>query len=170
MIIKDTIRDLVAADINGRCIALSDINTENISRKIENSFFKKYQIDLKSMLGKKFYRINTRGELKFAIDDAKDSTSNVSGMKTYLKDNYRIDMKTDGKEYFFKHPEEQNFLRGSSLGKSYEAKSISGHFLEKYRKGKNIKKNSRNDEDRLHRALERKDLEKGRSRKLSMER
>ena len=121
-------------------MVLSDFNTAAVSEKIEDSFFKKYEIDIGSMLGGKFYRINTSGELKFAIDDAKESTSNLEGMKAYLKDNYRIEMKLDGKEFLFKHPEDPKYVRGCVLGKEYEGENIFKHFTKKNKNGKTDKK------------------------------
>ena len=140
MIIKNTIKDIIATEIGSRSIALSDFNTAVISEKIEDSFFKKYEIDIDSMLGGKFYRINTSGELKFAIDDAKESTVNLEGMKVYLKDNYRVEMKLDGKEFLFKHPEDPKYIRGCALGKEYGGKNLFKHFMEKNKNGKTHKK------------------------------
>jgi hypothetical protein len=140
VIIKNTIKDIVAIDISSRSMALSDFNTAAVSKKIEDSFFRKYEIDIGSMLGGKFYRINNGGELKFAIDDAKESTSNFEGMKAYLKDNYRIEMKLDGKEFLFKHPEDCKYVRGCVLGKEYEAKMIFKNFTKKNKNGKTDEK------------------------------
>ncbi len=121
-------------------MALSDFNTAAVSKKIEDSFFRKYEIDIGSMLGGKFYRINTSGELKFAIDDGKESTSNIKDMKAYLKDNYRIEMKLEGNEFLFKHPEDRKYVRGCVLGKEYEGKKIFKHFTKKNKNGKTDKK------------------------------
>ena len=121
-------------------MALSDFNTAAVSKKIEDSFFRKYEIDIGSMLGGKFYRINTSGELKFAIDDAKESTSNLKDMKAYLKGHYRIEMKLDGKEFFFKHPEDSKYVRGCVLGKEYGGNNLFKHFTKKNKNGKNDKK------------------------------
>ncbi len=140
MIIKNTIKDIVTTEISCRSMALSDFNTAAVSKNIEDSFFRKYEIDIGSILGGKFYRINTGGELKFAIDDAKESTSNLEGMKAYLKDNYRIEMKLDGKEFLFKHPEDPKYVRGCVLGKEYEGENILKHFMEKNINGKTDKK------------------------------
>ncbi len=121
-------------------MALSDFNTTAVSKKIEDSFFRKYKIDIGSMLGGKFYRINTSGELKFAIDDGKESTSNLKDMKAYLKDNYRIEMKSDGNEFLFKHPEDRKYIRGCVLGKEYGAKMIFKNFTKKNKSGKTDEK------------------------------
>ena len=140
VIIKNTIKNIVATEISSRSMALSDFNVAAVSKKVEDSFFKKYEIDIGSILGGKFYRVNTSGELKFAIDDAKESTSNHDGMKAYLKDNYRIEMKLDGKEFLFKHPEDPKYVRGCVLGKEYEGENILKHFMEKNINGKTDKK------------------------------
>lgn len=170
MIIKDNIKNIIAADINGRCVALSDLNPIAVSKKIEDGFFKKYKIDISGMLGGRVYKINTRGELKFAIDDAKDSTSDLNDMKTYLKDNYRIEMKSDGKDFMFKHPEDESFVRGSVLGKEYEAKNISRYFLDKSKGGNPTKGDFDKVKNITNRTLKGKDKEKRKSKGLSMER
>lgn len=140
MIIRNDIRNIVAADITSKGMALSSIDPILVSKKIEDSFFKKYKIDIGNMLSGRIYKINTRGELKFAIDDAKESTSNLSDMKVYLRKNYRVEMKSDGKDFLFKHPEEESFTKGSILGKEYEAKNISGYFLDKRKERESTKK------------------------------
>jgi len=140
LIIKNTIKNIVAIEISSRSIALSDFNTAAVSEKIEDSFLRKYEINIGSILGGKFYRINTGGELKFAIDDGKESTLNLEGMKAYLKDNYRIEMKPDGKEFLFKHPEDHKYVRGCVLGKEYEGENLFKHFIEKNKNGKTDKK------------------------------
>ena len=170
MIFKNTIKDIVATEISGRSMALSNFNTAAVSKNIEDSFFKKYKIDIGDILGGKFYKINTRGELKFAIDDAKDSTLNLNDMKAYLKENYRIEMKSDGKDFLFKHPEDSSFIRGSVLGKEYEAKSISGYFLEKYKNRKTYKKDLSRERKNSGMALDKKNKVTERSKGICMER
>lgn len=170
MIIKNTIKDIVATEISSGCMAISDFNTATVSKKIEDSFFKKYDIDIESMLGGKFYKINTRGELKFAIDDAKDSTPDINSMKAYLKDIYRIETKTDGKDYLFKHPEDCKYISGCVLGKEYEGQSISLYFLEKYKNKKTCKKDLNRERKNSGTALDKKNKVTERSKGIYMER
>ena len=170
MIIKNTIKDIVAIDISSRSMTLSDFNTAAVSKKIEDSFFRKYEIDIGSMLGGKFYRINTGGELKFAIDDAKESTSNLEGMKAYLKDNYRIEMKLDGKEFLFKHPEDPKYVRGCVLGKEYEGKKLFKHFTKKSINGKTDKKDISTGKKNTGRSLKEKNKGRNKLKGICMER
>ena len=131
MIIKDTIKEIVSAEIGGRSMPLADINIINIAEKIEDCFFKKYGIDIGNMLGSKFYKINTAGELKFAIDDAREFTSDAGEMKAYLRDNYKIEMKLESREILFKHPQGIEYIKGHVLGKEYSGEGIYSYFLEK---------------------------------------
>ena len=170
VIIKNTIKNIVATEISSGCMAISDFNTAAVSKKIEDSFFKKYDIDIGSILGGKFYRINTCGELKFAIDDAKESTSNLEGMKAYLKDNYRIDMRSDGKEFLFKHPEDRKYIRGCALGKEYGGKNLFKHFIEKNKNGKTDKKDLNEGRKNTVRSLKEKNTGRKRLKGNCMER
>jgi len=151
-------------------MALSDFNTAAVSKKIENSFFKKYEIDIGSMLGGKFYSINTSGELKFAIDDGKESTSNIKDMKAYLKDNYRIEMKLEGNEFLFRHPEDPKNVRGCVLGKEYEGKKIFKHFTKKNINGKTDKKDFNAGRKNTDRTLKEKNIGRKRLKGNCMER
>ncbi len=151
-------------------MALSDFNIAAVSKKIEDSFFRKYEIDIDSMLGGNFYRINTSGELKFAIDDAKESTSNLEDMKAYLKDNYRIVMKLDGKEFFFRHPEDPKHVRGCVLGKEYGGNNLFKHFTKKNKNGKTDKKDFNAERKNKDRTLKEKNTGRKRSKGISMER
>jgi len=151
-------------------MALSDFNIAAVSKNIEDSFFRKYEIDIGSMLGGKFYRINTGGELKFAIDDAKESTSNLEGMKVYLKDNYRIEMKSDGKEFLFKHPEDPKYIRGCVLGKEYGGNNLFKHFTKKIINGKTDKRDFNKGKKNTDRTLKEKNMGREKSKGISMER
>jgi hypothetical protein len=170
VIIKNTIKDIVAIDISSRSMALSDFNTAAVSKNIEDSFFRKYEIDIRSILGGKFYRINTSGELKFAIDDGKESTSNIDDMKAYLKDNYRIEMKSDGKEFLFKHPEDHKYIRGCVLGKEYGAKMIFKNFTKKKINGKTDKKDFNTSRKNTDRPLKEKNKGRNKLKGICMER
>jgi len=131
VIIKDSIKEIVSAEIGSKATALADINIININQKIEECFLNKYGIDIGKMLGNKSYKINTAGEIKFAIDDALELTSGIREMKTYLRDNYRMEMKLSDKEILFKHPHDIEYTSGNTLGKEYSGAYIYRSFLEK---------------------------------------
>ena len=142
MIIKDDIKEIVSAEIGSRATELADINIINMTKKIEKCFLNKYGINIGKMLGKKSYKINTTGELKFAIDDALEIASGIRGMKTYLGDNYKIEVKIRDKEILFKHPQELEYTGGNVLGKEYSGACIYRSFLEKRGKDNTGKKRS----------------------------
>ena len=150
MIIKNNIKEIVSAEIGGRSMPLADSNIINIAEKIGDCFFKKYGIDIDNMLGSKFYKINTAGELKFAIDDAREFTSDVKEMKAYLRDNYKIEMKLESKEILFKHPQGFEYIKGHVLGKEYSGAGIYSYFLEK--RGKSRARNKVTSIDRKNKA------------------
>lgn len=142
MIIKDNIKEIVSAEIGSRTTALADINIINITQKIEECFSNKYGIDIGKMLGNKSYKINTTGELKFAIDDALELTSGIREMKAYLEDNYRIEMKSRGREVLFKHPQDIEYTGSNVLSKEYSGAGIYRSFLEKRGRDNTEKKRS----------------------------
>ena len=142
VIVKDNIKEIVSAEIGSRATELADINITNMTKKIEKCFLNKYGIDIGKMLGNKSYKINTAGELKFAIDDALEITSGIREMKAYLRDNYKIEVKLGDKEILFKHPQELKYIGGNVLGKEYSGAGIYRSFLEKRRKDNTGKKRS----------------------------
>jgi hypothetical protein len=135
VIIKESIKKIVSAEIGSRITSLTDINTADITKKIEDCFLDKYGISINNMLGGSSYKINTGGELMFAIDDGKEFSSNIRGLKNYLKTNYKIEMKLYGREILYKHPQDNKYISGDVLGRQYSVKALRGSFLGKSGKG-----------------------------------
>lgn len=76
------------------------------------------------------YKLVERGEplwkdqLRSAIDKAKEQTSSLQEMQSYLKETYGIEMKIQNKNVSFLHPEKQRYCRGDRLGASYSKGEI----------------------------------------------
>ena len=138
MIIKESIKKIVSDEIGSRTTSLADINTADITKKIEDCFLDKYGISINNMFGGSSYKINTGGELMFAIDDGRELSSNIKELKNYLKSNYKIEMKLEGREILYKHPQDKRYTRGNVLGRQYSGAGLRGSFLEKC--GKDNKK------------------------------
>jgi len=63
-------------------------------------------------------------QLRMAIDEAKEHSKNLVGMKKYLKKNFNIDMKVQNKNLSFLHPEKKKYCRGKKLGHAYTKEEI----------------------------------------------
>jgi len=63
-------------------------------------------------------------QLRMAIDEAKEHSGNLVGMKEYLKKNFNIDMKVQNKNLSFLHPEKKKYCRGKKLGHAYTKEEI----------------------------------------------
>lgn len=61
-----------------------------------------------------------KDEIREAVKLARDNSSSLQEMKTYLQDKFQIEMKIQNKNVSFKHPEQQRFVRGTKLGHDYE--------------------------------------------------
>jgi hypothetical protein len=61
-----------------------------------------------------------KDEIREAVKLARDNSSSLQEMKTYLQDKFEIEMKIQNKNVSFKHPEQQRFVRGTKLGHDYE--------------------------------------------------
>ena len=61
-----------------------------------------------------------KDEIREAVKLARDNSSSLQEMKTYLQDKFEIEMRIQNKNVSFKHPEQQRFVRGTKLGHDYE--------------------------------------------------
>jgi hypothetical protein len=61
-----------------------------------------------------------KDEIREAVKLARDNSSSLQEMKTYLQDKFEIEMKIQNKNVSFKHPEQERFVRGTKLGHDYE--------------------------------------------------
>ena len=82
-------------------------------------------------------------QLRSAIDEAKEHSKNMLGLKEYLKENFNIEMKIQNKNLSYLHPDKQKYCRGDKLGNSYTKDEIMGYFakgpeLEKVDRGRTI--------------------------------
>jgi hypothetical protein len=76
------------------------------------------------------YKLSEKGitiwkeQLRMAIDEAKEHSSNIVEMKEYLKKNFNIEMKVQNKNLSFLHPEKKKYCRGKKLGFSYTKEEV----------------------------------------------
>lgn len=76
-----------------------------------------------------------KDELRTAVDSAKKITQSLGEMKDYLKQTYNIEMKIQGKNVSFLHPEKQKYCRGKTLGEDY-TKGVIEHGYERQRESR----------------------------------
>jgi hypothetical protein len=69
-----------------------------------------------------------KDEIREAVKLARDNSSSLQEMKTYLQDKFEIEMKIQNKNVSFKHPEQQRFVRGTKLGHDYEKEVLEDGF------------------------------------------
>ncbi|MHB1438830.1 MAG: relaxase/mobilization nuclease domain-containing protein [Thiobacillus sp.] len=67
-------------------------------------------------------------QLRSAIDEAKEHSKNMIGLKEYLKENFNIEMKIQNKNVSYLHPDKQKYCRGDKLGGAYTKEGISSEF------------------------------------------
>ncbi|MHB8278025.1 MAG: relaxase/mobilization nuclease domain-containing protein [Candidatus Humimicrobiaceae bacterium] len=67
-------------------------------------------------------------QLRSAIDEAKDHSKNMLGLKEYLKENFNIEMKIQNKNVSYLHPDKQKYCRGDKLGGAYTKEGVSSEF------------------------------------------
>ena len=67
-------------------------------------------------------------QLRSAIDEAKEHSKNMVGLKEYLKENFDIEMKIQNKNISYLHPDKQKYCRGGKLGYAYTKEGINSEF------------------------------------------
>jgi hypothetical protein len=67
-------------------------------------------------------------QLRSAIDEAKEHSKNMVGLKEYLKENFDIEMKIQNKNISYLHPDKQKYCRGDKLGYAYTKEGINSEF------------------------------------------
>jgi len=67
-------------------------------------------------------------QLRSAIDEAKEHSKNMLGLKEYLKENFNIEMKIQNKNVSYLHPDKQKYCRGDKLGGAYTKEGVSSEF------------------------------------------
>ncbi len=96
----------------------------------------KIQSHAKENLTMAEYKLAERGqrlwkdELRTSIETAKEKTSTLQEMKSFLKKTYNIEMKIQEKNISFLHPEKQKYCRGKTLGNSYTKEAIENDYRE----------------------------------------
>ncbi len=78
-----------------------------------------------------------KDEIREAVKLARDNSSFLQEMKTYLQDKFQIEMKIQNKNVSFKHPEQQRFVRGTKLGHDYEKEVLEDGFSRQIESSKN---------------------------------
>jgi hypothetical protein len=105
------------------------------------------------------YKLTERGqplwkdELRTSIDAAKEKTSSLQEMKSFLKKTYGIEMKIQEKNVSFLHPGKQKYCRGKTLGWSYTKEAIENDYRERASQTRTIEhgEQRRNDiRERIH--------------------
>src|SRR5450830_1088940 len=67
-------------------------------------------------------------QLRSAIDEAKEHSKNMIGLKEYLKENFNIEMKMQNKNVSYLHPDKQKYCRGDKLGGAYTKEGVNSKF------------------------------------------
>ena len=67
-------------------------------------------------------------QLRSAIDEAKDHSKNLIELKSYLKENFNIEMKIQSKNLSYLHPDKQKYCRGDKLGGAYTREGVNDEF------------------------------------------
>src|SRR5450830_1511218 len=67
-------------------------------------------------------------QLRSAIDEAKEHSKNMLGLKGYLKKNFNIEMKIQNKNISYLHPDKEKYCRGDKLGGAYTKEGVSSEF------------------------------------------
>ena len=67
-------------------------------------------------------------QLRSAIDEAKEHSKNMLGLKEYMKANFNIEMKIQNKNVSYLHPDKQKYCRGDKLGGAYTKEGVSSEF------------------------------------------
>ena len=86
----------------------------------------RYTLAEKALLEKG--EISWKDEVRQAIDHSKNEVSSLPNLEKSLKDNFDIEMKLRGDTISFKHPDQQRFIRGKSLGFNYEKEGLEHEF------------------------------------------
>ena len=67
-------------------------------------------------------------QLRSAIDEAKENSRNLVDLKSYLKENFNIEMKIQNKHLSYLHSDKKKFCRGDKLGHAYTKEEINSEF------------------------------------------
>ena len=76
------------------------------------------------------YKLAERGqplwkdELRTSIEKAQEHAQSLDEMKSYLKEQYGIEMKIQNKNVSFLHPGQQKYCRGKTLGEAYTKEAL----------------------------------------------
>ena len=80
------------------------------------------------------YRIKEKGivswkeELREIIDSGKNNTKSIDELKSYLEDNFRVELIENNNSIVYKHPKENKLVRGSRLGGYYTKEGLLHYF------------------------------------------
>jgi hypothetical protein len=80
------------------------------------------------------YRLAEKGmpiwkeQLRSAIDEAKENSRNLVDLKSYLKENFNIEMKIQNKHLSYLHSDKKKYCRGNKLGHAYTKEEINAEF------------------------------------------
>ena len=67
-------------------------------------------------------------QLRSAIDEAKEHSRNLVDLKSYLKENFDIEMKIQNKHLSYLHSDKKKYCRGNKLGHAYTKEEINAEF------------------------------------------
>jgi len=67
-------------------------------------------------------------QLRSAIDEAKENSRNLVDLKSYLKENFNIEMKIQNKHLSYLHSDKKKYCRGNKLGHAYTKEEINAEF------------------------------------------
>lgn len=72
--------------------------------------------------------VSWKDEIRDAIDHEREHSTNYEEFKKNLAEKYGIEVKERGKNISFKHPDNQRFVRGKTLGLAYERGTLENVF------------------------------------------
>src|SRR5699024_5159237 len=92
----------------------------------EHNASARYTLAEKQLLDKD--KISWKEQMREAIDNSRDSSTNFDSFKKHLERNYGIETKLRGNTLSFKHPDRQRFTRANKLGADYEKEGLENGF------------------------------------------
>lgn len=95
----------------------------------EHNASARYTLAEKQLLDKE--KISWKEQMRLAIEDSRDNSTDFDSFKKHLERNYDIETKLRGKTLSFKHPERERFIRANKLGADYEKEGLENGFTRK---------------------------------------
>lgn len=76
-------------------------------------------------------QVSWKDEIRQAVNETKQETSDWDSFKSDLKEQHGVEMKLRGNTLSYKHPEQQRFVRANKLGHDYDVGGLEREFARK---------------------------------------